>query len=281
MKKIFIAFIPVHLIVLLLSLTAFAADHSVAEKKLLAVAPIDETLLPANPARLSVLGRGLAFPFRNKKVIRDIRAYGIRPWGFEPVHNGIDLIVDNTGEQLQVGDKVAVLSSVAGTVRGVIDFGGEGSILVGIEVNPGLYVTYTFEPQTASPSLRALQAVSIDVVVEQQVRKGQKLGDLVVGEGENGGSPLGSGNPHIDTRLVLLDPATVDPNAPFEDLITQDISHNDVANLPTFLCPYDYSSVRGKSAYEKILANFDPNTQCTCACRFPYNAAECGVGCVD
>lgn len=242
--------------------------------------PIDPALLPANPARLDVLGKGLAFPFRQQRVIRDIRSYGIRPWGFEPVHNGIDLIVDNTGASLQVGDKVPILSSVDGKVGGVVDHGGNGSILVGIEVNAGLYVTVTFEPQTADPSLRALQAASIDVVVGQSVRQGQKIGDLVVGEGE-GGSPFGSGNPHIDTRLVLFDPATVDPHDPFADLITRDISHNDVNNLPTFLCPFDYSAAQAKKAYEEVLATFNPATQCTCACRFPYNAAECGAGCID
>ena len=156
-----------------------------------------------------------------------------------------------------------------------------GSKLVVVEVNPSLFVTYTFEPQTSLLQLQELQAASIDVVVGQRVRKGQKLGDLVVGEGLNGGSPLGSGNPHIDTRLLLFDPATVDPSNPLGDLLTRDISHNDVNSLPTFLCPYDYSSVRSKTTYEKVLEKFDPAVQCTCPCRFSYNAAECGVGCVD
>ena len=159
--------------------------------------------------------------------------------------------------------------------------GDYGSKLVVVEVNPGLYVTYTFEPQTQILQLQELQAASIDVVVGQQVRKGQKLGDLVVGEGLSGDSPFGSGNPHIDTRLLLFDPATVNPTDPLGDLLTMDMSHNDVNSLPTFLCPYDYSSVRSKTIYEKVLEKFDPAVQCTCPCRFPYNAAECGVGCVD
>lgn len=281
MKMHFVSSPAVYLILLLVSLHAIANDNIADIDAQQSVTTIDESLLPANPARLPVLGRGLEFPFRDIKAITDIRSYGIRPWGFEPVHNGIDLIVDNTGVQHQVGDTVAVLSSVDGTVKAIIDMDDFGATLVIIEINPSLYVTYNFEPQTQILQLQELQAASIDVIVGQPVRKGQKLGDLVVGEGLNGGSPFGSGNPHIDTRLLLFDPATVDPDDPVGDLITSEISHNDVGNLPTFLCPYDYSSVRSKSIYEKVLEKFDPAVQCTCPCRFPYNAAECGVGCVD
>ena len=97
MKMHFITSLRVHLILLLLSLPAFASDDPAAVDEQQPVTAIDESLLPANPARLSVLGRGLEFPFRDNKAITDFRSYGIRPWGFEPVHNGIDLIVDNTG----------------------------------------------------------------------------------------------------------------------------------------------------------------------------------------
>jgi hypothetical protein len=242
---------------------------------------IDEALLPVNPSRLAVLGRGLGFPYKNKKVIRDIRAYGIRPWGSEPVHNGIDIIVDNTGEILDVGDKVTVVSVVDGTVSAVIPIGDAGYVLVAIAVNPGLFVAYMFEPQTENVDLQILQRNSIIVSVGQRVKKGQKIGYLIVGEGENGGQAFGSGNPHIDMRLLLVDPETIDPDRPIEDLIDMYISHNDVAQLPTFLCPYDYSSVKAKSVYEKILKKFDPDIQCKCACRFPYNANECGIGCID
>ena len=281
MNMNFIASLPVYLILLLVVQQAYANDHLAAIDEGKATTAIDESLLPANPARLSVLGRGLEFPFRDIKAITDIRSYGIRPWGFEPVHNGIDLIVDNTGVQHRVGDTVAIFSSVEGTVKAIIDMDDFGATLVIIEINPGLYVTYNFEPQTQILQLQELQATSIDVIVGQPVRKGQKIGDLVVGEGLNGGSPFGSGNPHIDTRLLLFDPATVDPDDPVGDLFTREISHNDVNNLPTFLCPYDYSSVRSKSTYDKVLEKFDPAVQCTCPCRFPYNAAECSIGCVD
>jgi hypothetical protein len=241
--------------------------------------------LPANPSRLAILGTGMGFPFKSSKVVREMRAYGIRPWGGEPVHNGIDIIVDNTGAVLDVGDRVPAISPVRGTVRGVLYMENPHNpatpqwILVGIAVNPGLLVTLSFEPQTADVDLQALQAKSIDVVAGQRVRKGQIIGALVVGEG--GGMASGSGNPHIDLRLLLLDPATLDPDAPFEDLLTLNISHDDVSNLPTFLCPFDYSSVRARLLYEKVLRGADPSTQCRCPCKFPYNEAACGPGCVD
>ena len=241
--------------------------------------------LPANPSRLSVLGSGMGFPFRNGRVVREIRAYGISPWGGEPVHNGIDIIVDNTGAVQDVGDLVPVISPVQGTVRGVLHLENPHNpatpqwILVVIAVNPGLFATLSFEPQTEDVDLQALQAMSIDVVAGQRVRKGQVIGALVVGEG--GGMSSGSGNPHIDLRLLLMDPATLDPGAPLEDLLALDISHNDVAMLPTFLCPFDYSSIRAKHLYERVLRGADPTTQCGCPCVFPYNEAACGPGCVD
>jgi hypothetical protein len=142
-----------------------------------------------------------------------------------------------------------------------------------------LLVTLSFEPQTEDVVLQALQADSIHVVAGQRVRKGQKIGELVVGEG--GGPASGSGNPHIDLRLLLMDPATVDPSAPIESLLTMSISHNEVSNLPTFLCPFDYSSIRARFLYERVLRNADPATHCRCPCKFPYNEAACGVGCVD
>lgn len=279
--KMYFAFIVTFLFGLVLSLPAYAGDHHDDKYNRHARKSVDEVVLPANPARLSMLGRGLGFPFRELKVIRDMRVYGIRPWGFEPVHNGIDFIVDNTGEVLEVGDKVTVIAISNGIVKGVMPMGDEGSILLVVEVNPALYVAYNFEPQTANLNLRALQANSIKVVAGQHVKKGQKLGYLVVGEGENGGSAFGSGNPHIDMRLLLVDPAMLDPDAPLEDLISLAFSHNAIDQLPTFLCPYDYSSTRAKYAYEKILGKFDPDTQCKCPCRFSYNAEACGVGCVD
>lgn len=260
------------LILGLLSLPVFAADQAVDGETRSAISPIGEAQLPANPARLQVLGRGLEFPVRNARAITKIRAYGVRPWGHEPVHNGVDLVVDNSGALLSAGDKVAILSSATGTIRAVLEIGDRGDILVVIEVNPGLYVNYNLEPQTENVSLRELQAASIDVSVGQRVRAGQKIADLVVGEGEE---------PHVDMSLLLFDPALVDPEDPIGYLMTQIISHNDVANLPTFLCAYDYSSVRAKTTYEKILQDFNPESQCVCPCRFPYNAAECGTVCGD
>lgn len=240
----------------------------------------NEIVIPANPSRLAVLGHGLGYPFKDTKVIREIRAYGIAPWGGETVHNGMDIIVDNTGEKLNIGDSVKVISPVKGTVSAVLHLENPHNpstpqwILVVIEVNPSLLVTLSFEPQTENLELQAEQRAAISVVQGQKVKKGQKLGYLIVGEG--GGPEGGSGNPHIDLRLLLKDPATA-----IDDLLSMYISHNDVSSLPTFLCPYDYSSNHAKRNYEKVLDKADPMTQCQCPCKFPYNEAACGAGCVD
>ena len=235
--------------------------------------------LPANPSRLAILASGIGFPFTESGKIREIRAYGIAPWGGEPVHNGIDIIVDNTGESLNVGDRIQVVSPVDGTVSAVLHLENPHNpetsqwILVVIEVNSSLWVTLSFEPQTANPDLNLTQSESISVSAGQLIKKGEEIGYLVVGEGGGG---LGSGNPHIDLRLVLKGPSTI-----ISDLLETGASHNDIANLPTFLCPYDYSSNHAKALHEEVLVKADPDTQCHCPCRFPYNEEECGTGCVD
>lgn len=274
-------FVVILLFALMLVQSAHAGGVSANPHKGFSCKSFEELALPANPARLSILGRGLGFPFQDTRLISDMRVYGIRPWGFEPVHNGIDIIIDNTGAVLDVGDRALVISIVDGTVKWVMPSDERGSMMVVVEVNPAVYVTYNFEPQTTIPGLRALQAGSIQVVAGQRIKKGQKIGYLVAGEGEDGGSATGSGNPHIDLRLLLIDPAILGPDPTFEELLGLEFSHNDTGQLPTFLCPYDYSSTHAKYAYEKILKTFDSATQCKCPCRFPYNAEACGAGCVD
>lgn len=234
--------------------------------------------LPENPARLPILGSGLGFPFKNANPVVDIRSYGISPWGGEPVHNGIDLIVDNTGENLSVGDRVPVISPADGTVLDVLHFdnphepdpGLRRQTLVIIEINPSLLVTLTFEPKTADPALHREQANAISVDIGQTVRKGQEIGHLIVGEG----SGTGSGNPHIDYRLLLKEVSTT-----IGDIIVSGASHNDVADLPTFLCPYDYSSIRAKALFERIMSK--ETSACRCPCKYPYNEGACGTSCID
>jgi len=79
-------------------------------------------------------------------------------------------------------------------------------------------------------------------------------------------------------RLAVLKPIGMG----IEDMMAPgDISHNDVGSLPTFLCPYDYSTVWAKDKYEDLIFKSDPATSCMCPCKFPYNAEKCGTGCVD
>jgi hypothetical protein len=232
-----------------------------------------------NPARLAVLKKGLGFPFKKIRKLSSTKAYGIAPWGGEAVHNGIDLIADNIN--FPVGSEIDVISPVKGTVVGVIHTDNPHApdlsqwILVLIEVTPSTWVTLSFEPKSAEPGLQVQQEHAIAVVEGQRVRKGQLIGRLTVGEGDGSGS--GSGNPHIDFRLLLK---PIDMN--IEDLMAPDvISHNDVYSLPTFLCPYDYSTARAKNKYEDLIFKSDPETSCMCPCKFPYNDEKCGDGCVD
>jgi hypothetical protein len=189
MKRKFIMVLCFQLLWLPLALPTLAGHDSDRGGKASAKSIGISIPLPANPSRWAVLGPGMGFPFKNSKAVREMRAYGIRPWGGEPVHNGIDIIVDNTGAVLDVGDRVPVVSPVRGTVKGVLHLENPHNpatpqwILVGIAVNPGLLVTLSFEPQTENVDLQALQARSIDVVAGQRVRKGQVIGALVVGEG--------------------------------------------------------------------------------------------------
>lgn len=235
--------------------------------------------LPEDATQAATTMTELGFPFQNVRDLAEIRAFGIAPWGGEPVHNGIDLIVDKA--RLAVGDIVPVRSPVDGIVVDVRELVNEFEldpalrqwILVVIEVEPTLWVALSFEAKGASEELQQAQRDSISVVSGQVVRQGQRIGGLVVGEGSG---TVGSGLPHVDYRLVLKEASTT-----LDQLLESGASHDNKADLPTFLCAYEYSSPQAKRRFDRVLSRADSATQCQCACKSPDRPATCGSGCID
>lgn len=271
----------ISILILLLFIGIFPVETFAGEgpKKTCKQAPVS---FPANPHRLQVLGKGLGFPFKNTKRIAQIRAFGIMPWGSEPFHGGMDIIIKNTGPHFVPGQTIKVVSPADGVVVGVRvfedpdpdddDFGFSVTPL--IEVNPGLWVALTFEPKIGLAEYEQLQIDSIKVKAGDRVKQGQYIGDLVIGQGEGG--QQGSANPHIHYEVILKDPETT-----IEDILLHDTSFTDVWNLPTSICPYDYSSTRAKKMFEQVFARADGSVSCRCPCKYPYNHETCGVGCID
>lgn len=203
--------------------------------------------MPANPHRLQVLGKGLGFPFKSTKRIAEIRAFGIMPWGGEPFHGGMDIIVKNTGEHFEPGQTIKVVSPANGVVLGTrvledpdpSDDDFVFAVAVLIEVNPSLWVVLNFEPKIGQAEFEQLQIDSIKVEEGDRIRQGQTIGRLVIGPGEGG--QQGSANPHVHYEVILKDPDTT-----VEDILLHDTSFTDIWNLPTSICPYDYSSAQAK-----------------------------------
>ncbi len=237
--------------------------------------------------------QNLAFPFETTapgfsaaENISQIQAYGISPWGSNYVHNGVDIIPDNTGVYYSLGDTVPVYSPITGKVVAVISGFPNPPDAVMIVIEPEssdcLWVTMTLEPQKTPGS--ALTGNSITKVVNDYVTKGEVIGYLLIGNSFSG-SDAKSGRPHVDMRLIAIGTGVT-----FQRFLAQVIaaggedgvlSHGDMSSLPTALCPYTHSNATARSAYDAIFARADSSTQCTCACKpLGANPPECG-SCVD
>ncbi len=237
--------------------------------------------------------QNLAFPFEttgtgfsDAKNISQIQAYGISPWGSNFVHNGVDIIPDNTGAYYSLGDTVSVYSPIAGKVVAVISGPPNPEDAVMIVIQPDspdcLWVTMTLEPQKTAGSV--LTGNSITKSVNDYVTKGELVGHLLIGNDESG--PLAkSGRPHVDMRLIAIgsDVTFLRFLAQVIDAGGEDgvLSHDDMSSTPTALCPYTHSDATARSTYDAIFARADAMTQCTCACE-PLGAIPpvCG-SCVD
>lgn len=139
----------------------------------------------------------LAFPFTTPADITRISAFGIPNWSGTEPHNGTDLIIDGAL------DRTEIISPTDGTVRAIQVSENPFSVPVGqlllqveIEVNAAWVVNLVFEPSTVDAGVKAAQQAAIDVVVGQEVRLGDRIGDLLVGT---------LGYPHLHYMVLMND----------------------------------------------------------------------------
>ena len=227
----------------------------------------------------------LGFPFENPDKVAGIISYGVGPWEDDTPHNAIDIIpyFESVEHDFFTDKKsrkhgirtVKIVSPVDGIVKMIISEENRHSpdppamrqwILVLIEYNPSWVVGLAFEPKAPEENLHKKQVSLITVKAGQVVKKGDKIGRLVVGSG-------GGRYPHLAYGLLHKDPD--------EDIMSifpfSQFSHNDTSALPTFMCPYEYSTPEAIAIFDSITDRF-PNDYCTCACKYGGDD-YCGRGC--
>lgn len=139
----------------------------------------------------------LTFPFTTPDDIVRMAAFGIPGWSGSEPHNGTDLIIDGAL------DRTEIVSPTNGTIRAIHVSENPFSVPVGqlllqieIEVNATWAVNLVFEPSTVDPALKADQEAALAVSVGQEVRAGERIGDLLVGT---------LGYPHLHYMVLMSD----------------------------------------------------------------------------
>ena len=159
----------------------------------------------------------LAFPFTTPSDIDGISAFGIPGWSGTEPHNGTDLVIDEGLERTEI------VSPTNGTIRAIGVSENPFSVPVGqlllqveIQVNDTWTVNLVFEPATVDPALKAAQQAAIAVSEGQEVRTGERIGDLLVGT---------LGYPHLHYMVLMND---------------------------TPVCAYAHSSMDARTVFESI-----------------------------
>jgi hypothetical protein len=153
-------------------------------------------------------------------------------------------------------------------------------------MNKYWYIVCNFEPQTTSAAIFEEERRSVVVEEKQKVRRGELIGDLVLGSVSPGSYPhlhFGFFYKHPDDTLdhiyenylkirrsdgTDLAPFT-GPGSPWKP--------RDLDMETTFYCPYEYSTPEAKKLYDslpRIAANGDG---CDCICAYGSTAGDCGT----
>ena len=242
---------------------------------------------------------GLSFPFYPPFVIKELRSFGVPGWqeeGEPPEdHFGIDLI-PYYGEDLKWGkrpNKVKVVAPTDGVIRGIwafdsTDAEGNKDICVFLEINAYWSVFLMFEPKSSPGRLVEEQVKSITVKAGQEVKKGDEIGYLVVGEGVN------EKYPHVHYALMYKNvPEGKDLALSYFEILRDIIPVPNLhpSSIPeevwpwdpqpltlpdgfsaAFFCPYEFSSPRARAVFDHVLSNT----------RFPCGPelGDCGCICI-
>ncbi|MBZ5587561.1 MAG: hypothetical protein LAO05_03290 [Acidobacteriia bacterium] len=231
---------------------------------------------------------GLRLPYENLSDLVEARCYGVDPWdeATGEVHGGIDLIPRHT--DLGPGEmrKAALIAPAGGTIHDLrwgAKPGKATAFILTMKLNDYWFVTMVLEPQNFDPAVADEQGRSIAVQAGQAVRRGDRIGDLVV---------TNVHYPHVHFMIYYKD-----PNQTYEDFLANFllIPRNQGDNLPptagpgspwapanlgipsTLFCPYVYLEPSSRSRLDQILKQSHDGSVCTCICAYGSKNADCGV----
>ena len=159
----------------------------------------------------------LEFPLARQNDVERLSAYGTPNWSGNEPHNGVDLVLYQTLNQTRViapadGKVTAV------TVNENPFSNPPNQLMVSVKIctTLGWVVDLVFEPGTVNSATKNAQQNAIRVSAGQQVRAGDDIGDLLVGD---------LGYAHL---------------------------HYMVQHRNTSVCPYEYSSDAAKAEFQAI-----------------------------
>jgi hypothetical protein len=233
---------------------------------------------------------GLSLIYGDPTVLTEIHCFGLHPWSDTgEIHGGIDLkppYMDLFG----TSDvrKVEVVAPAAGVVdwivTGTTGAGAESWVVI-IKMNAYWYAVLVFEPQSLDSEILLEQEESIDVIEGQQVTRGQRIGDLVVG------NVMVDRYPHIHFSFLYKNPDESiqdlfnDPDA----IVRSDGTDlapiagagspwdpQDLGISSTFFCPYVYSTLEAQQAMDGV-DRYNVNGElCSCVCAYNSEDGDCG-----
>ena len=231
---------------------------------------------------------GLRLPYASLSELVETRCYGVDPWDevTKEVHGGIDLIPRHTDLGSGETRRVALVAPASGAIHDVRELAKPGkatAFMITVKVNDYWFVGMVLEPQNLDPSIADEQRRSISVQAGQAVRRGDRLGELVVSNVHY---------PHVHFMIYYKH-----PDQTYEDLIASYLllPRNQDDNLPptsgrgspwapedlripsTLFCPYVYSEPASKSRMDEVLKQSHDGSVCTCICAYGSRNADCGV----
>ncbi len=231
---------------------------------------------------------GLRLPYGNLSDLVEVRCYGVDPWdeATKEVHGGVDLIPRHT--DLGPGEmrKVALVAPAGGTIHDLRWGAKQGkatAFILTMKLNEYWFVTMVLEPQNFDPAVADEQSRSIAVQAGQSVRRGDRIGDLVV---------TNVHYPHVHFMVYYKE-----PTQSFDEFLANFllIPRNQGANLPptsglgspwapanlgipsTLFCPYVYLEPSSKARLDQILKQSHDGVVCSCICAYGSKNADCGV----
>ncbi len=159
----------------------------------------------------------LEFPFGDPDTIVRFAAFDTPNWSGTDPHNGIDMVVNETL------DRVQIIAPVSGTISSIqVSYNpfsnpvNQLMMTVGIKFSNSWEIALVLEPSSADPALTLEQSQAVAVTLGQKVKAGDEIGSLLIGTEHY---------PHLHYMVM----------------------HN-----RTYVCAYDYSTDSAKQIFDEI-----------------------------